>query len=129
MSPTFRAFKVRNFRLYASGAIVSNVGTWMQRTAQDWLVLTQLTDHSATAVGIVLGVAVPVAGAAVVIGAAGGSAAARSRLGDVERTQVALEQVLDRAEHGEFEPSRTLHGSRESPFGRLAEEIRKSFGV
>ncbi|TDO49095.1 putative MFS family arabinose efflux permease [Kribbella sp. VKM Ac-2527] len=53
MSPTFRAFKVRNFRLYASGAIVSNTGTWMQRVAQDWLVL-ELT-HSGTALGIVTG--------------------------------------------------------------------------
>ena len=53
MSPTFRAFKVRNFRLYASGAIVSNVGTWMQRVAQDWLVL-ELT-HSGTPLGIVTG--------------------------------------------------------------------------
>jgi len=35
--------------------MVSNVGTWMQRTAQDWLVLTQLTQHSATAVGVVMG--------------------------------------------------------------------------
>jgi MFS family permease len=53
VSPTFRAFRVRNFRLYASGAIVSNVGTWMQRVAQDWLVL-ELT-HSGTALGIVTG--------------------------------------------------------------------------
>ncbi len=53
MSPTFRAFRVRNFRLYASGAIVSNVGTWMMRVAQDWLVL-ELTG-SGTALGIVTG--------------------------------------------------------------------------
>ncbi len=53
MSPTFRAFKVRNYRLYATGAIISNVGTWMQRVAQDWLVL-ELT-HSGTALGIVTG--------------------------------------------------------------------------
>jgi MFS family permease len=53
MSPTFRAFKVRNFRLYGSGAIISNIGTWMQRVAQDWLVL-ELT-HSGTALGIVTG--------------------------------------------------------------------------
>jgi MFS family permease len=33
---------------------VSNIGTWMQRTAQDWLVLTELTHHNATAVGIVM---------------------------------------------------------------------------
>jgi MFS family permease len=53
MSPTFRAFHVRNFRLYATGAIISNTGTWMQRVAQDWLVL-ELT-HSGTALGIVTG--------------------------------------------------------------------------
>lgn len=43
-----------NYRLWASGSFVSNMGTWMQRTAQDWLVLTQLTDNNATAVGIVI---------------------------------------------------------------------------
>jgi MFS family permease len=53
VSPTFRAFRVRNFRLYATGAIISNTGTWMQRVAQDWLVL-ELTG-SGTALGIVTG--------------------------------------------------------------------------
>src|SRR6202044_3766489 len=37
-----------------AGALVSNVGTWMQRTAQDWLVLAELTHKSATALGIVM---------------------------------------------------------------------------
>jgi len=55
MSPTFRALNSRNYRLWLSGAIVSNIGTWMQRVAQDWLVLTILTDHSAQAVGITTG--------------------------------------------------------------------------
>ena len=54
MSSTFRSLHIRNYRLWAAGALVSNVGTWMQRTAQDWLVLTHLTDHNATAVGIVM---------------------------------------------------------------------------
>ncbi|MCD5350902.1 MFS transporter [Kineosporia mesophila] len=48
----FRALGIRNYRLWATGAIVSNTGTWMQRVAQDWLVLTQLTDNSGVAVGI-----------------------------------------------------------------------------
>ncbi len=52
---TFRSLKVFNYRVWAIGSLVSNVGTWMQRTAQDWLVLTGLTHHSATAVGIVMG--------------------------------------------------------------------------
>jgi len=51
---TFRSLRTHNYRLWAGGALVSNIGTWMQRTAQDWLVLTQLTDHNATAVGIVM---------------------------------------------------------------------------
>ncbi len=54
MSPTFSSLRIRNYRIYAGGAVVSNIGTWMQRVAQDWLVL-QLTDNSATALGIVTG--------------------------------------------------------------------------
>ncbi|PZS16207.1 MAG: MFS transporter [Pseudonocardiales bacterium] len=47
----FRSLKIRNYRLYAGGQLVSLTGTWMQRVAQDWLVL-QLT-NSGTALGIV----------------------------------------------------------------------------
>jgi MFS family permease len=54
MSAMFRSFAVRNYRLWFAGALVSNVGTWMQRIAQDWLVLTQLTDDDATAVGVTM---------------------------------------------------------------------------
>ena len=50
----FRSLSGYNYRVWAAGAIVSNVGTWMQRTAQDWVVLTQLTNHNAAAVGIVM---------------------------------------------------------------------------
>lgn len=51
----FRSLRSFNYRVWSAGALVSNVGTWMQRTAQDWLVLTGLTHHSAAAVGIVMG--------------------------------------------------------------------------
>lgn len=50
----FRSLRNYNYRVWAAGALVSNVGTWMQRTAQDWLVLTQLTRNNASAVGIVM---------------------------------------------------------------------------
>lgn len=53
MSPTFASLRYYNYRLWFSAALVANVGTWMQRVAQDWLVLTVLTDNSGTAVGIV----------------------------------------------------------------------------
>lgn len=46
----FSSLKVRNYRLFFAGQVVSNIGTWMQRIAQDWLVLS-LTG-SATAVGV-----------------------------------------------------------------------------
>jgi MFS family permease len=51
---TFRSLANFNYRIWAGGAIVSNVGTWMQRTAQDWVVLTQLTHNNATAMGVVM---------------------------------------------------------------------------
>jgi MFS family permease len=54
VNSTFRSLRSFNYRVWAGGAFVSNVGTWMQRTAQDWLVLTQLTDNNATAVGVVM---------------------------------------------------------------------------
>ncbi|MEU4268683.1 MFS transporter [Streptomyces sp. NPDC026092] len=47
---TFSSLRIRNYRLFFTGAIVSNTGTWMARITQDWLVLS-LTG-SATAVGI-----------------------------------------------------------------------------
>jgi MFS family permease len=54
MKGIFHSLVNFNYRIWAIGALISNVGTWMQRTAQDWLVLTQLTNENATAVGIVM---------------------------------------------------------------------------
>ncbi|MGQ0481196.1 MAG: MFS transporter [Pseudonocardia sp.] len=45
------SLRVRNYRLFASGQIVSVTGTWMQRIAQDWLVL-ELSGSSAVALGV-----------------------------------------------------------------------------
>ena len=54
MKRTFRSLGAYNYRVWAAGALVSNVGTWMQRIAQDWLVLTVLTHRDAFAVGVVM---------------------------------------------------------------------------
>lgn len=54
MTPTFRSLSVRNYRLYFGGQLLSNTGTWMQRVAQDWLVLT-LSGGSGVALGITTG--------------------------------------------------------------------------
>ncbi len=53
-SRTFRSLGNRNYRLFTVGQVVSNTGSWMQRVAQDWLVL-ELTHGSGTALGITTG--------------------------------------------------------------------------
>jgi len=50
----FASLRVRNYRLFASGQVVSLTGTWMQRVAQDWLVLN-LSHNSGTAIGLTTG--------------------------------------------------------------------------
>ncbi len=52
---TFASLSIHNYRLFWAGSLVSNTGTWMNRVAQDWLVLTILTANSASALGIVTG--------------------------------------------------------------------------
>ena len=51
MSRTFSSLQYPNYRLWFASNIVASTGTWMQRVAQSWLVLTVLTDNSATALG------------------------------------------------------------------------------
>jgi MFS family permease len=51
MSGMFRSFTNVNYRIWFAGALVSNIGGWMQATAQDWVVLTELTDNDAAAMG------------------------------------------------------------------------------
>jgi MFS family permease len=53
-SPMFRSFSVFNYRVWFIGALVSNVGAWMQATALSWVVLTELTDNDAAAMGITM---------------------------------------------------------------------------
>ncbi|WP_236797022.1 MFS transporter [Amycolatopsis sp. GM8] len=47
----FASLRVRNYRLFFSGQVISNIGTWMQRIAQDWLVF-QLSGNNPIALGI-----------------------------------------------------------------------------
>jgi MFS family permease len=47
----FRAFRHRNYRVLFPANVLSNIGTWAQRIAQDWLVL-ELT-NSAQLLGII----------------------------------------------------------------------------
>jgi MFS family permease len=54
ITTTFRSLRVRNYRLFASGQVISLSGTWAQRVAQDWLVL-ELSHNSGVALGITTG--------------------------------------------------------------------------
>ncbi|HKS45198.1 MAG TPA: MFS transporter [Amycolatopsis sp.] len=47
----FASLRVRNYRLFFSGQVISNIGTWMQRIAQDWLVF-RLSGNSPVALGV-----------------------------------------------------------------------------
>ena len=53
MSRTFTSFKYHNYRLWWMSNIFASTATWMQRVAQDWVVLMVLTDQSGFAVGVV----------------------------------------------------------------------------
>lgn len=54
MAHTFRSLAEPNYRHWFAGALISNTGTWMQRTAQDWIVLTSLTNNNASALGLTM---------------------------------------------------------------------------
>ena len=54
MSAMFRSFSVFNYRVWFIGALVSNIGAWMQATAISWVVLTELTDNDPAAMGVTM---------------------------------------------------------------------------
>jgi MFS family permease len=83
---TFAALSVPNYRLYFAGQATSLAGTWMQMTAQAWLVLT-LT-HSSTALGVIIGLqTLPV----LLLGPYGGVVADRV---DKRRLSMILQSVM-----------------------------------
>lgn len=47
------SLRVPNYRLWFIGATASNIGQWMARTAESWLVLTVLTNQNAQALGTI----------------------------------------------------------------------------
>jgi MFS family permease len=49
---TLASLRIKQFRIFWLGYLVSNVGTWMGWVAQDWLVFSTLTSHSALAMGL-----------------------------------------------------------------------------
>jgi MFS family permease len=49
---SWRALKHYNYRLLYPASLLSNIGTWAQRIAQDWLVM-ELTDNNPVILGLV----------------------------------------------------------------------------
>ncbi len=82
---------------------------------------------ASTGVMFLLGFALPVAALAVPVAGIGAVMVARGHLREVERVQVALEQILDRLEHGEIKvPTPKARGSGLPALDRIADEIRRS---
>jgi hypothetical protein len=84
---------------------------------------------SISGVLLVLGVVVPAAVIPAVISLPIAARVARSHLKEVEKFQVALEQILDMLEHGDLEAKPKLIGPSVSGVGRIADEIRKNLGI
>jgi MFS family permease len=83
---TFAAFTIPNYRRYYRGQSISLIGTWMQMTAQSWLVLT-LT-HSSTWLGVIVALqTLPV----LVLGPYGGVIADRV---DKRKLMIALQSAM-----------------------------------
>ncbi len=83
---TFAALAVPNYRRYYGGQAISLIGTWMQMTAQAWLVLS-LT-HSSTTLGVIIALqTVPV----LILGPYGGVIADRI---DKRRMMIALQSAM-----------------------------------
>jgi MFS family permease len=83
---TFAALSIPNYRRYYGGQSISLIGTWMQMTAQSWLVYT-LT-HSGAVLGVILALqTLPV----LVLGPYGGVVADRV---DKRRMMIALQSAM-----------------------------------
>jgi hypothetical protein len=80
---------------------------------------------AATGVLLVLGFTALVAVLPAPAAALGGVAIARARFRELERVQTALEQVLDRLEHGEIRPRATAERQDDNPLRWIAREIRR----
>jgi hypothetical protein len=82
-----------------------------------------------TGIALVLGVMVPVAVIPIVLSAPIAALVARSHRNELEKFQVALEQILDRLEHAEIAVKQKLIGPDVAGVGRIAQEIRKNLGI
>jgi hypothetical protein len=82
-----------------------------------------------TGIALVLGVMVPVAVIPIVLSAPIAALVARSHRNELEKFQVALEQILDRLEHEEIAVKQKLIGPDVAGVGRIAQEIRKNLGI
>ena len=59
MSATFASMRYVNYRYWFVASLIASTGAWLQRVAQDWYVLTVLTDHDASQVGVVTALPTP----------------------------------------------------------------------
>ncbi len=104
----------------------------MSNTRNEYMTGSSLlmgTGGAITGIAFVLGVMVPVALAPALVSLPIAYTVARDRRRQVDKVLVALEQILDRLEHGDLDQKPKLRGPHASVVGRITEEIRKNLGI
>jgi hypothetical protein len=86
--------------------------------------VVSLAGLAATGIGLAIGVLTVVAAIPATVSLPAGAVVARRQRRRATEAHDALEQVLDRLEHGDLEPHRTVPGARRDPLLRVADEIR-----
>ncbi len=100
----------------------------MRSQRAGWAIGIGTAGTAATIIASAIGVLGPVAWIPLVLAGVGGMTILRTRGGEIERVQTALEQILDHLEQGDHEPQRQLGGPRPSAFVRIADELLKNLG-
>jgi hypothetical protein len=103
--------------------LVADIGNILRERLSAAL-LGSIAGLAASGLALVIGVMPLVAAIPAAVGVPLGVAVARKQRDEALEVQGALEQVLDRLEHGDLEPHRVASGSRRDPLLRVADEIR-----
>jgi hypothetical protein len=103
--------------------LVADIGNILRERLTAAL-LASIAGLAASGIALVIGVMPLVAAIPAAVGFPLGVAVARKQRDEAAEVQGALEQVLDRLEHGDLEPHRVASGSRRDPLLRVADEIR-----
>ena len=118
--------EVEQSRTYVQ--LVADIGNALSEHITGAVALS-LVGLAATGIALAIGVMAAVAAIPAAVALPTAAVVARKQRKRAAEAHEALEQVLDRLEHGDLEPHRALPGGRRDPLQRVADEIRKNLGV